>query len=310
MTIHPLKQDDPISTAALGKGNKILRSLDISKSKSRPLPTLPRVSLSVFIENIPESATTTKLPRPQQRIERTDQLAYCNSLLIQESLALSSEQEPTLDKDELAWLMEIKNDPMERDRLQWLATRMVEAFIQDTVKDTNKITEIVALGAILQKEPYRKLLSSFITEFEESPLLDANLLQGLVQLVQSSSPGHLDSDDLVKILSILRIRLQGTHQQSTEHPYYLTLAISRVLDVMADHKIQDVDRVLEHEPLSGVLSGLKGSTDPYLMYQACYAFQALQYVPNNETVLQAVLRHSQGVVDGVVKIAALGKLDL
>ncbi|KAG9068317.1 WD repeats region domain-containing protein [Linnemannia hyalina] len=110
---------------------------------------------------------------------------------------------------------------------------MVEASIQDTVKDTNKITDTVALGLILQKEPYRKLLSSFITEFEESPLLNANLLQGLVQLVQSSSPSHLVFNDLVKILSILRIRLQGTHQQSIGHPYYLTLAISKVLDVMA-----------------------------------------------------------------------------
>ncbi|KAG9062607.1 hypothetical protein KI688_004909 [Linnemannia hyalina] len=319
MTIRPLKQvdqdaaagEDPTFPSALGKDDQLLRSLDISKSTSKPLPTLPRISLSVFLKNVPKSAIKTKLPRPQQRIERTDQLVYCNSLLLQESHALSSsEQEPTLDKDELAWLTEIKNDPMERDRLQWLATRMVEAFVQDTIKDTNRIVEIVALGPILEKESYRKLLSSLITGFEESPLMDTNLLQGLVQLAQSSSPGHLVSDDLVKILSILRIRLQGTHQQSTEHPYYLTLAISRVLDVMADHKIQDLDRVLEHEPLSGVLSGLKGSTDPYLMYQACYAFQALQYVPNNETVLQAVLRHSRGVVDGVVKITALGKLDL
>ncbi|KAF8946614.1 hypothetical protein BGZ47_011832 [Haplosporangium gracile] len=319
MAIHSLKQadhdaaagDDSTIPMALGKDDNMLRSLDISKSKSKPLPALPRVSLSVFPENVPKSTIKTKLPRPQQRIERTDQLVYCNSLLLQESIALSSsEQKPTLNRDELAWLTKIKNDPMERDRLQWLATRMVEAFIQDTMKDTIKIAEIVALGPILQKELYRKLLSSFITEFEESLLLDANLLQGLVQLVQSSSPGHLVSDDLVKILSILRIRLQGTHQQSTEHPYYLTLAISRVLDVMADHKTQDLDRVLEHEPLSGVLSGLKGSTDPYLMYQACYAFQALQYVPNNETVLQAVLRHSRGVVDGMVKVTALSRLDL
>ncbi|KAG0070530.1 hypothetical protein BGZ90_012612, partial [Linnemannia elongata] len=301
--------DNPTSPVALGKDDQMLRSLNISKSKSNPLPAHPRVSLSVFLDNGPKSAIKTKLPRPQQRIERTDQLVYCNSLLLQESLTLF-EQKSTLGKDELAWMTEIKNDPIERDRLQWLAIRMVEAFIQDTIKEADKITEIVALGPILQKELYRKLLSSFITEFEGSLLLDVNLLQGLVQLVQASSPGYLVSDDLVKILSILRVRLQGTHQQSTKHPYYLTLAISKVLDVMADHKIQDLDRVLEHEPLSGVLSGLKGSTDPYLMYQACYAYQALQYVPNNETVLQAVLRHSRGVVDGVVKITALGKLDV
>ncbi|KAF9101776.1 hypothetical protein BGX30_009405, partial [Mortierella sp. GBA39] len=124
MTIRPLKQanqdaaagDDPTFPAALGKDDQLLRSLDISKSTSKPLLTLPRVSLSVFLKNVPKSAIKTHLPRPQQRIERTDQLVYCNSLLLQESHALSSsEHEPTLDKEELAWLTEIKNDPMERD---------------------------------------------------------------------------------------------------------------------------------------------------------------------------------------------------
>ncbi|OAQ35070.1 hypothetical protein K457DRAFT_647983 [Linnemannia elongata AG-77] len=79
---------------------------------------------------------------------------------------------------------------------------------------------------------------------------------------------------------------------------------------MADHKVQDLDRVMEHEPLSAVLSGLRESTDPYLMYQACYAFQALLYVPDDETALQAVLRHSTGVVDGLVKVTSVMKLDL
>lgn len=73
--------------------------------------------------------------------------------------------------------------------------------------------------------------------------------------------------------------------------------------------MQDLDRVLELESLSAVLLGLKGSSDPYLMYQACYAFQAFHYIPNR-TVLQRVLQNSRGVLDGVVKITALGQLDL
>ena len=55
---------------------------------------------------------------------------------------------------------------------------------------------------------------------------------------------------------------------------------------------------------------MTGSSDPYLMYQAYYAFQALQYVPDDETVLQAVLRQSIEVADGLVKISAVMKLDL
>jgi WD40 repeat protein len=154
------------------------------------------------------------------------------------------------------------------------------------------------------------LLQNIITNFDQSALLDVDLLQGLVQLMQSAPHDSLLPEDLVRVLSILRIRLQGTHQQSSVYPYHLTLAISRVLDIMADHKVKNLDRVLEHEPLSGALSGLKGNSDPYLMYQACYAFQALQYIPDDETALRAVLRQSTGIVDGLAKISAVFKLDI
>ncbi|KAG9067049.1 hypothetical protein KI688_012961 [Linnemannia hyalina] len=223
----------------------------------------------IFPENVAKPAVKTSLPGLQERIERTEQLLYCNILLHQDSVISS-----------------------------------------DSTKDSTKVAEIVALGPILQREPYRKLLSSFIADFDDSLILDVNLLQGLVQLVQSASPGYLVSDDLIKVLSLLRTHLEDTHQHSSEHLCHLTLAVSMIFDIMADHKVKDLDRVIEHEPLSAVLSGLRDSSDPYLMYQACYAFQALQYVPDDETVLQAVLRHSTGVVDGLIKIISVLKLDL
>ncbi|KAG9066993.1 hypothetical protein KI688_012905 [Linnemannia hyalina] len=279
----------------------------------------------IFPENVAKPTVKTALPGLQDRIERTDQLLYCNMLLRQDSIISSSSdagemratdhpaitpQASALDKGEQNWLTEVKEDLMRQDRMEWLVTKMVEAFIADATKDLTKVAEIVALGPVLQREPYRKLLSAFIRDFDDSHILDVNLLQGLVQLVQSASPGFLVSDDLVKVFSLLRTHLEGTHQHSSEHLCHLTLAVSKILDVMADHKVQDLDRVMEHEPLSGVLSGLRNSSDPYLMYQACYAFQALQYVPDDETVLQALLRHSAGVVDGLVKVTSVLKLDL
>ncbi|KAF9271531.1 hypothetical protein BGZ88_005976, partial [Linnemannia elongata] len=289
-----------------------------------PPPTEAQPLADIFLDNLPKTIIKTELPHLQQRIERIEQLVYCNALLLQDSLfqlkpvaeleeakdAGVLMQEPTPDKTEIDWLEMTRSDLMEADRLRWLATRMVEQFVTDDNKDSAKIAEIVALGPVLEKEPYRKLLSTSIKEFDDTRILDVDILQGFVQLVQDASPGYLVSDDLVKILGILRVHLQGTHQQSTEHSYHLTLAVSRILDVMADHKVQDLDRVLEHEPLSAVLSGLKHSSDPYLLYQACYASQALQYVPDNESALQAVLRHSTGVVDGLVKVTAVFKLDL
>ncbi|OAQ35049.1 hypothetical protein K457DRAFT_1496074 [Linnemannia elongata AG-77] len=318
------------STQSLTSQQSTLSSVasQIDDHQNNPFPiaqTENLLHLVIFQENVIKPAVKTALPGLHERIDRIDQLLYCNMLLRQDSVVSSSSntgeeevtydpanapQAPTLDKGEQKWLTKVKEDPMAQDRMQWLVTKMVEAFIADTTKDSTKVAEIVALGPVLREEPCRKLLSSFIADFEGSRILDVNLLQGLVQLVQSASPGFLVSDDLIKVLSLLRTHLEDTHQHSPEHLCHLTLTVSRIFDVMAEHKVQDLDRVMEHEPLSAVLSGLSGSSDPYLMYQACYAFQALQYVPDDETALQAVLRHSTGVVDGLVKVTSVMKLDL
>ncbi|KAG0278432.1 hypothetical protein BGZ96_002372 [Linnemannia gamsii] len=109
MTAHPLEKILPPTTAgdhitsspALEKDDRLLKSLDISKAK--PLPALPQFTLNVFSENVPRPAIKTDLPRPQQRIERIEQLIYCSTLLLRHSLLLSStEQGLPLDEAELA----------------------------------------------------------------------------------------------------------------------------------------------------------------------------------------------------------------
>ncbi|KAF9948265.1 hypothetical protein BGZ72_009801, partial [Mortierella alpina] len=212
---------------------------------------------------------------------------------------------------EQEWIKAIAQNTIKQHRLRWLASRIVEEFIKKAVKDPVAVSEVILLGSVLDQAHYRRLLNCFIEQLKESVLLDFNLLQGLVQLVRSASPTYLDGDDLIKILSILRERLGGTFQHSSKHLYYLTLAVARLLDVMAEpeHKIKDLPRVEEREPLASVLSGLQTSSDPYLMYQALYAFQALQYVPDEESVLQAVMRHSLGAAEGFVKVSGVIQLN-
>ncbi|KAG0058790.1 hypothetical protein BGZ90_004772, partial [Linnemannia elongata] len=255
------------------------------------------------------------LPAFGSRVDATPQLALCIGLLTNGSELINQEEHSSQDLSsgtaaQLAWIKSMKQDPVEQERLCWLGARMVDEFAKDASKDSIKIAEMVLIGPVLDSEHYRRLLSCTITAFDQAMLLDIDLLQGLVQLVQSAPSEALLPDDLVKILRVLRIRLQDTHQQSSVHPFHLTLAVSRLLDVMAEHKAKDLDRVEDHEPLSGMLSGLKASSDPYLMYQACYAFQALQYVPINETPLQTVLRHSTGAVDGLFNVTAVFNLNL
>ncbi|KAG0200185.1 hypothetical protein BGX33_011159, partial [Mortierella sp. NVP41] len=284
-----------------------VKSLDM-----KPLPPIPptKLRLDVFPQNVNKPTVRIHLPEFRARIDTTPQLALCIGLLGNLTQLENNSQDTLTDMTLLNWVKAMEQDPIEKNHIRWLGTRMVEEFAMDPLKDSTEIAEIVLLGPVLDRGHYRRLLSCLIKEFEQSTILDVPLLQGLVQLVQSAPPGFLVADDLIKVLSILRIHLQGTHQQSSEHPYHLNLAVSRLLDVMADHKVQDLDRVVEHEPLSGVLSGLKDSSDPYLMYQACYAFQALQYVPDDETTWQAVLRHSQGAVEGAIKVYGITQLDL
>ncbi|KAF9133229.1 hypothetical protein BGW39_010246, partial [Mortierella sp. 14UC] len=280
---------------------------------SSPTPDVQRLSL-IFLENVPKLALRPDLPALGARVEKTEQLVYCGALILQCEKASTTpdntpQMKPTLSEKELKWVAEMSQNPFWHEQLRWLLEAMMEEFAKDALKDSVKVAEMVLLGPVLDKETFRSLLKCNLAAFEQSTLLDIDHLQGLVQLVQSAPPAALLPDDLVRILSLLRLRLQDTHQQSSVHPFHLTLAVSRVLDVMADHKVEGLDRVVEHEPLSEILSVLKESSSPYVMYQACYAFQALQYISDNETPLHAIFRHSVGVADGELKVLSVLKLD-
>jgi len=102
----------------------------------------------------------------------------------------------------------------------------------------------------------------------------------------------------------LSTRLQETFQKSPQHIYELTITVSRVLDAMADINIEGLDRVKLHEPLLSYLDRLKADKDPYIVYQAAYAFQALLCVPDDEEPWQAALRRSGAVIKGVGGLAS------
>jgi hypothetical protein len=205
----------------------------------------------------------------------------------------------------------IKNEPDEHERLKVLATDVIRAFKRDEIKDTKAVAEVIYLAPVLEKDDFRYLLKEFHVGIEQSSLLNVHQLEGLAQLIQGADTCYLDADDLVKVLSLLSTRLQGTHHQSPQHLYQLTLAVSNVLDAMADAEVKGLDRETIHEPLLSYLDGLKKSSDPYLVYQAAYAYQALLYVPDNESIWQATLRRTGKIMKGVSGlVSAVKGLDL
>jgi hypothetical protein len=216
-----------------------------------------------------------------------------------------------LDPPAREWLHAIGNDADEQDRLKILATNVIRAFKREEIKDDKVVAEVVCLAPVLEKSDFQYLLSELCKGIDQCVLLDIHQLDGVAQLIHGAEPGYLDADDLVKILELLSTRLRNTHTQSSNHMYQLMMAVSRVLDAMADTKVNGLDREKLHEPLSLYLNEIKDISDPYFVYQAAYAYQALLYVPDDETLWQTTLRRSGKVIQGVAGlVSAVKGLDL
>jgi len=256
----------------------------------------------IFARNVRPPTTEFKLPEADERLNNTPQLAFCLSLL-QINWLTDEQLEPTIYN----WLQTTEKDTDEQQRLRTMATEVIRVFKRDELKDVKAVAEVVSLAPVLDKDAFHGLLGDFYSGIDHSGLLSFHQLEGLAQLIHGADPGHLSADDLVKILGLLSNRLKGTHQQSTQHMHQLTLAVSHVLDAMADTGVKDLDRETIHEPLSNYLQELKGSSDPYLVYQAAYAYQALLCVPDNETTWQAAMRRTGSVIQGVAGLVSAVK---
>ncbi|KAF8979494.1 hypothetical protein BGZ46_005367 [Entomortierella lignicola] len=268
-----------------------------------------QVTPSIFLLNTPGPEIPYHLPSPDEPITSTPQLVYCLRLLSMDVPSTIESNKPLSETER--WIRSRANDVEEKERLHLLSKKILAEFMSDELKDSAAVAEVIYLAPVLDKEYYRKLLNKFIDGIDRSTLLDFSLLEGLAQQIQCAPPECLHHDDLVKILDSLRVRLQSTHQQSTNHLYQLTVAISRVLDAMADSDVKGLKREELHAPLLKYLRELKDSSDPYLVFQAAYAHQALQYIPDDETQWKSLLRHTKMVVGGIAGIVtAVKKLDV
>ncbi|KAG0248201.1 hypothetical protein BGZ95_008163, partial [Linnemannia exigua] len=245
----------------------------------------------IFPKNVNPATIRTSLPMPRARIEQTTQLVHYYQLL---SIVHSSSPASDADELEVIPLDEAQQELVnflslaEQDHRCWIIEELVIAFIEDDFKDSTAIAEIVLLGPILERETYRSLLSCFISQFEQTKLLNVTLLAGLVQLIECASVGYLVDEDLVRIATVLFKELSLTQNSTSGHVLLLTLALGRVLDVMVAGKVKDLNRDRDHQPMLQLLDGLRASDNAYLKYQAEYAYQALQYAPDDETPLQVV----------------------
>ncbi|KAF9344339.1 hypothetical protein BGX34_005770, partial [Mortierella sp. NVP85] len=294
---------DEIHSDSMTNDEKSSLVLEADQQQAGNITKIPQ---AIFAKNIRPPAMEVKLPKAEERLSTTPQLATCLCLLKNSQMLEDMLNSPTRE-----WLQAIEKDTDEQDRLKILATNVIRAFKREEIKDEKVIAEVVCLAPILEKSDFQYLLSEFCKGIDQSVLLDIHRLDGVAQLIHGAEPGYLDADDLVKILELLSTRLRNTHSQSSNHMYQLTMAVSRVLDAMADTKVKGLDREKLHKPLSLYLSEIKDISDTYLVYQAAYAYQALLYVPDDETLWQATLRRTGKVIQGVAGlVSAVKGLDL
>ncbi|KAF9109037.1 hypothetical protein BGX27_008059 [Mortierella sp. AM989] len=260
----------------------------------------------IFAEDKYPPVIEYKLPEPDERLVDTLQLAYCLGLL-----KAPPSSGDSLQQTARIWVKATQNNADERERLNTLATNLVRAYSQDVLKGSEAVAEVVCLTSVLNKNDFRFLLELFINGIAKSTLLDVCSLEGLAKLVQGAGEGYLNAADLVEILKVLNTSLKNTHTQAQDYIYQLMLAVSHVLDAMADCKVEGLDREALHEGLAAYMDALQGSDDPHMVYQAAYAFQALECVPDNEKPWQAARRRTGKVVQGVFGlVTAVKGLDL
>ncbi|CAO3565078.1 unnamed protein product [Mortierella alpina] len=272
---------------------------------ARRAASLPQ---EIFRLDVSVRLAKPKLPAPDARIVSTPQLVYCLTLL---STVESSSQALTLDDVGRSWLQKMTEDADEPKRLRSLVGKLITEFMHDDVKEPDVIVEIVSLAPVLTQTNYRKLLNHLIVSLDQAKLLEFELLDGLAQLIQNAHNGQLLRSDLVSILKALSTLLQGVHQQSSADLYGPVRAVSNVLDAMAECGVKGLSREQLHEPLSLYLKGLKDHSDLYLAYYAAYAYQALQYITDDESSLQSILRRARVVVSGISGVvSAVKSLDL
>ncbi|KAI8357936.1 hypothetical protein B0O80DRAFT_485085 [Mortierella sp. GBAus27b] len=291
---QPLQPTVPEGSESSTKGKSKTTESDPKKGKPKQSKRIATIPPNIFDQNVPPQSIVTKLPDTDERLTSTPQLACCLGLL-KNSHTLDN----ILEENARNWLQVVENDEDEQERLKVLATDVVRTFKKEEIKDSRAVAEVVCLAPILDKEAFRDLLKQFYDGINHSELLDFHQLEGLAQMIQGVDADYVQADDLVKILELLSRRLQDTNQRSPQYIYQLTLTVSFVLDAMADTKVEGLDRETLHEPLLKFLGSFKVTSDPFLMYQVAYAYQALLCVPDNETLWQATLRRSNKVIKGI-----------
>ncbi|KAF9361829.1 hypothetical protein BGX34_006876, partial [Mortierella sp. NVP85] len=110
------------------------KSLTNQQGRGRDIVT---IAADIFPKNVRPPTIELKLPKSDERLHSTSQLAGCLSLL-QTSPSPDDLFEPTVRE----WLRVTANDMNEKERLKRMATEVLRAFERDELKDAKAVAEV------------------------------------------------------------------------------------------------------------------------------------------------------------------------
>ncbi|KAF9929690.1 hypothetical protein BGZ67_006175, partial [Mortierella alpina] len=156
------------------------------------------IAPEIFIQDVIVRPRKPNPPASDARISSTPQLVYCLALLSNIPLdphAVVAIHE-TLDETDRSWLQSISEDVDEQNRLRSLPGMLIAEFINDDMKETAIVAEVVSLAPVISQANYKRLLETFISSIRHATLLEFGLLDGVAQLIKDAQGGYLQPADL------------------------------------------------------------------------------------------------------------------
>lgn len=188
---------------------------------------------------------------------------------------------------------------------------MLQAFAKEPAKTSALVLEITPLAIAQDADIVRHLLEQLVLPLRDGLFLHSVLLESLATIFKKANPAFLNAGDLESVLEVIKDRFEQLTQQQKDKRLPLLLALSRLLDAMVDCEVKGLSRIKIHQPLYDRLQALSQDEDKRIAYQAAYATQALVRIPNDETRLRSVLRHTLAAGKGVASlISAVKGLDV
>lgn len=255
-----------------------------------PAPGLPQIRRPISLR--PSSVTpastldSTGIPAP---FFENHEPSACPPYALVEPAAIT-------DTQHLAWCLQQTYGNGPQQELQTRVSRLVTPILKKFGKSDKTLfymREAAALATIPQAETYGLLVDHTLEALGPKHALNIAAVQGLVVIVQNCPTITFLTSKWTKVFQTLRAILNNMDKENPVPVLELMQAISQLLDTMGQAGVSGISRERLQQPLYQMLrdgNWLNPTEDVALSWQIRYACEALAYIPNDESKLEAVLR--------------------